>query len=433
MPGRVIRRGVTALRLLPLLVLYVAVCAVGQPGPEPVRDEAFLLGYVRDYLLAGAYLDPGAVDDRANFLWHGHGLPLVLTPLVALGLPLGALRFTGPLLLWGALLAFHALMRPRLQARRALVATYALGLYGPFATVLVAVHKEPLAILATVLALLGLARGLADEGRWWHLAGAGVALGALTMVRLEYGWVLMAVLGTALVWWVARRTSPVPRRLAAVCALALVLCLPWLVHTYAITGQVAYWGTSGGLSLYWMSPSTPEATGTWHRPEAVAGEPDLRPHRALFASLPTAPVARDLALREAAVAKIRADPLTYARNLAANTSRLFFLWPMEPPRRAPVVAGAVVFNGALLLGVAWAGPRLWRRRGALPPETLPFALFAALGVAVHLPPSAQPRMLLPLVPVVAWLVTLAAEPSRPGLPASPRAPSRSRTAALDPA
>ena len=407
----------TALRLLPLLVLYVGVCALGQPGPDPVRDEAFLLSYVHEYVLAGAYLDPGAVADRALFLWHGHGLPLVLTPLVALELPLGALRFTGPLALWAALLAFHALLRLRLGPRPALAATYALGLYAPFATVLVAVHKEPLAILAVVLALLGLARGLGDEGRWWHLAGAGGALGALTMVRLEYGWVLMALLGVALVWWAAKRAAPAPRRLAATCALALVLCLPWLAHTHAITGHVAYWATSGGLSLYWMSPTTPGATGTWHRPEAVAGQPALRAHRPLFASLPADPVARDLALRDAAVANIRAEPLTYARNVAANASRLFFLWPMEPARRAPVVAGAVVFNGALLLGVAWAGRRLWRRRGALPPETLPFALFAALGIAVHLPPSAQPRMLLPLVPVLAWLIVLAARRGVPSLSA----------------
>jgi len=424
---------VTALRLLPLLLLYLAVCAVGQPGPEPVRDEAFLLGYVRDYVLAGAYLDPGAVADRAMFLWHGHGLPLVLTPLVALGLPLGALRFTGPLLLWGALLAFHALVRPRLSPRRALVATYALGLYAPFATVLVAVQKEPLAILAVVLALLGLARGLGERGRWWHLAGAGGALGALIMVRLEYGWVVLALLGAALVWWVAWRATPVPRRLAAACALALALCLPWLAHTHAITDRVAYWGTSAGLSLYWMSPTTSGATGTWHRPEAVAVDPALRAHRSLFASLPADPVARDLALRETAVANIAADPPAYARNLAANASRLFFLWPMEPPRSAPVVAAAVAFNGALLLGVAWAGRRLWRRRGALPPETLPFVLFAALGLGVHLPPSAQPRMLLPLVPVLAWLIVLAAQPCEPGRPAAPRGRPRPRTVALDPA
>ncbi|HEV2753303.1 MAG TPA: hypothetical protein VGV36_05645, partial [Solirubrobacteraceae bacterium] len=166
-----------------------------------------------------------------------------------------------------------------------------------------------------------------------------------------------------------------------------------------------------------------------------------RAHRSLFASLPADPVARDLALREAAVANIRDDPPAYARNLAANASRLFFLWPMEPPRRALVVAGAVVFNGALLAGAVWAGRRLWRRRGVLPPETLSFALFAALGLGVHLPPSAQPRMLLPLVPVLGWLIAVAAVTSRPaattgeqaGPPPSSGFPAqRSRTATLDP-
>lgn len=72
----------------------------------------------------------------------------------------------------------------------------------------------------------------------------------------------------------------------------------------------------------------------------------------------------------------------------------------------------LIVNGLLLAAAAWAALRLWRRRDTVPPEAAPFALFALLGIAVHLPPSASPRMLLPLVPLLVWLIAEASAPAR---------------------
>jgi 4-amino-4-deoxy-L-arabinose transferase-like glycosyltransferase len=238
------------------------------------------------------------------------------------------------------------------------------------------------------------------------LAGAGLALAALTMVRLEYGWVVVALLVLAALNWAARRRSVSARRLVAVAAVAFAGCLPWLAYTYHLTGKPLYWGTSAGLSLFWMSPTLPGETGQWHAPAKVARTPRLSAYAPLFRELEALhPVESDRRLRALALENVRARPLEYARNLAANASRLVFSIPMRPRLPAFGVGVYVLFNSLLLAGVARAAAVLWRARRDLPPEVGPIALFAVLAIAVHLPPSASTRMFLPVVPALLWLVT----------------------------
>jgi hypothetical protein len=392
---------------LPLLALYVAVCALAQPGPHPVRDEPDLLAAAAR-LLDGHLVPSGAVTTPRAYLWHGPGIVALLAPFVALGLPLTAMRFIEPLLMVAAALLFHRVLRVRLRPGPALAWTYAFGLYVPFFSVVPQVHKEPLAVLLVVAGILALTRALSG-GRWPSVAAAGLALAALTMVRLEYGWVSVALLACGAAGWAAHRRSVRARRLVAIAAVAVAGCVPWLACTYHLTGKPLYWGTSSGLSLFWMSPTVPGETGQWHEPSQVSWDPALARYRPFFRELQTLdPVESDSRLRERALANIRARPGDYARNLAANAARLLFSAPMRPGLPPLGVAVYALFNSLLMAAAGWAAVILWRRRRAVPPETVPIALFAAIAIAAHLPPSASPRMLLPIVPALLWLVAHAA-------------------------
>ncbi|MDP9384828.1 MAG: hypothetical protein M3P50_06295 [Actinomycetota bacterium] len=390
---------VDLLRLSPLLLGYLVFCAVAQPGPFPVRDEFDLLAAAHR-ILDGTLTDPETRNPRA-FLWHGPGLPALLAPLVALGVPLEGIRFTGPILLGVATLLFHRLLRRRLAPRPALAWTYAFGLYAPFYAGLRAIHKEPLAVLLIVAAMLATASGL-RTGRRRDLVGAGLALGGLALVRLEYGWVLVALLAAAAAGLLFARSRPTARRLVIVAATGVALCVPWLAHTWDLTGRPLYWSSSSGLSVYWMSPTGRGENGQWHGPFSVRRTPELAAYRPLFDRVGRlTPLEQDDEFRRLATENIRREPLLYLRNVAANTSRLFFFAPMNTPRSPVAIAGCAIFNGALLIGVAWALLAM-RRRRSWPPEAAAFGLFAALGIGVHLLASAQPRMLTPLVPVLLW-------------------------------
>jgi hypothetical protein len=391
-----------SLYLLPLLALYALVAAVAQPGPTPVGDEAPLLRF-SDRILHGHYAVPGTMDS-ISYLWHGPGTPLLLTPFVALDLPLVAVRFVGPILLFAAALVFYRLLRTRLTPRGALIGTCAFGLYVPFYEGLPSLHKEPLAVLLVTAGLLWTSRLLVG-GRRRHMILAGLALGGLAMVRLEYGWLALALLAVSALWWGLAADRTPARRMMCVCVVALATCVPWLVYTYGVTGHALYWGNSGGSSLYWMSPTGGAETGQWHAVHTVFQDPALSRYRVLFAGLQRlTPLQRDQTLRRFALDNIRARPGQYVRNLAANVARLWFFEPFRPRPPAGVVITYLVANSLLLVAVAGAAVMLIRRRGRLPRETLPFAAFATGALFVHVVTSAEPRMALPAVPALLWLV-----------------------------
>jgi len=106
-------------------------------------------------------------------------------------------------------------------------------------------------------------------------------VGALAVTRLEYGWVIAALLVAAGAATVARPGAGYGR-LVAVCSVAALACLPWLAYTYALTGRSFYWGNAGSLSLYWMSAPTPDQLGQWHSWRHTLTQPALGAYRPVF-------------------------------------------------------------------------------------------------------------------------------------------------------
>jgi 4-amino-4-deoxy-L-arabinose transferase-like glycosyltransferase len=395
-----------ALALAPMLVFLVL---VAYAFPDRQDDEAGYLELARN-LTHGHYVSgrPDALldaDPSYPDLWFGPGLPLVLVLPVALGLPLGLTRLVGPLALFAALLVFFHLVGRYTSRRAALVATWALALYLPFYSVLPNLHSEPPAVLFAVVGLYATARLLDEPGRGWVALG-GAALAGLAITRVDYGWVLTFLLAAAAVWWLRSRTAPA-RRLAAMCALGLLLCVPWLAYTSAKTGRALQWGNSGSLSLYWMSSPYDGDLGDWQQANVVFTDPNLAPHRPFFASLRGHALPQQNArLERRALSNIARHPAKYAKNVLANVSRMFFDAPYS---YSPQRLGALFFAvpNALLLGLLLvAGGLAVYARAALPRAALPFALFAAASLVLHALLAAYPRMLLPIVPAIAWLAAV---------------------------
>ena len=117
-------------------------------------------------------------------------------------------------------------------------------------------------------------------------------------------------------------------------------------------------------------------------------------------------------------------PGRYAGNVAANASRMLFNVPYSS-RGFETRSLAFVVPGLVLVGLSRFRPRATlRASGALVPETVPFGLFAGVAFAVHLPISAYTRMLIPIMPLLVWLITYAARRSRSGSGASGRCLAR---------
>lgn len=388
--------------LLPLLALLVLVAVF---FPERQDDEAGYLELARN-LQHGRYATgrPDALldaDPAYPDLWFGPGLPLALVGAVSAGLPLALVRLTGPLFLFAALLVFFQLMRRYLRPQAALAATWALGLYLPFYTVLPNLHSEPLAVLLVVVALYATARLTEDGGHRWLALGA-VALAGVALTRVAYGWVLTVALAVLAVWWVASR-SRTARRLAAMYALALALCVPWLAYTSAETGRILQWGSSGSLSLYWMSSPYERDLGDWQQANAVFSDPNLAAHRPFFESLRGLTLSQQNArLERRALENIAQHPGKYLENVAANVSRMLFDAPYSFSRPRLSALYFALPNALLLAAALLAAVVALRVRSALPKAAAPFAIFALAAFGLHALVAAYPRMLMPIVPVVVW-------------------------------
>jgi 4-amino-4-deoxy-L-arabinose transferase-like glycosyltransferase len=381
------------------------------PGGEGWSgDEGVYLGLARN-IVQGHYRD-GSGQGPLNMcfpgwktpdLWYGPGFPAFLSPLVAVHLPVSSIRVVGPLLLLASVLLFYRLLLFTARERWALGGALALGLYVPFYRYLPFLHSEFLALLFVVLAMLALTR-VAREGTKGASLAAAAALAALALTRVAFGWVVSVLVLFWLVRWLVGR-RPLARRMLLVHVGALALCLPWLAYTQSVTGRPFLWGTSGGLSLYWMS--SPEAVdrGDWHCASDVFAEGWLEPHRAFFvAHANDSPIAQDRALERAALHNIVHHPAKYAENLAANASRILFNAPYSRRplglRVIPFLVPGVILVALLAYCVLW----LRRHRRRLPPEAPAFIAFAVVAFLVHLPVSAYVRMLIPIVPPLLWLI-----------------------------
>jgi len=395
------------LLLVPLLAIYVAAWAVFPARPD---DEASYVS-LAERITTGSYVtgDDGALLDSAPQspdLWFGPGLPALLAPLAAVDAPLWAMRLTGPLLLFGAVLLFFVLARSRWGLRVGVLAAYALGLYLPFLGLLSNLHSEVLAVFFVCASMLCLSRHV-PSGRLAWLVPASAALAGLALTRVAYGWVLTAALVTFGIAWLFNR-SPSMARAAAAVALALALLLPWLAYTYTKTDRVFVWGNSGSLSLYWMASPYDGDLGDWHQAHLVFSDPALEPHRAFFEGLRGLSLAHQNAeIEREALRNIVEHPSKYAENVLANVSRILFNAPYS---RTPMQANDVFYvlpNALLVVAVALALAILVTRRQALPPETGPFAVIATVAFGLHALVASYPRMLAPIVPFIVWMVTLA--------------------------
>ncbi len=388
--------------LLPLLGLYVLFTYLAPEALAPVQDERNYLR-IADNLAHGDYATESS-DNPAHYVWHGPGLPLLVAPLVALDLPVALVRLVGALILFAAIVVFRRWLELYCRSPTALAGAYALGIYWPFLTFLPHLHSDVLAVLLIVAACYLAARYL-RSGDKLQLLGAGAALGWLALTRLEFGWPVIAALVASLVWWSVRRRRPEPLRLAAVCAIAVAICVPWLAYTQSVSDRLLYWSNAGGLSLYWTASPYSDELGDWHDPGDVFEEPRLARHRPFFAQLERLPpLERDRRLQEVAVERIQERSPLYVRNVALNAARLWFGVPHTGKSIEPEKLFFIIPNGLILLALAFSLTRLWRARRSLPPEVTAFSVFGSAYLALHCLVAAEARLLAPFIPIAVWLV-----------------------------
>lgn len=387
------------LALLGLFAFY-ALVAVAK-GPVVLSDEG---GYVQ-YATALFRGDYFAATEPGQFMHWGPGLPLLLGPFVELGVPLELSRLVlSSVVLTVSVGLFGQALVPDLGQRLATLCAALLALYWPAWVTLGAVCSEPATQLMLVAALGAWLASRRSQSLIWA-AIAGLALGFATLIRVEFGYIILAGLLISSGLQVARR-DPASKRSLVATVVALAVCSPWLVYTYSESGKVLYWGTSGGENLYWTAASSSPFEGDWKQPEAALRDHDYRPFWPKFKEwLRLDPVSRDSAFQSAARLAIEQDPGRFVLNSAKAVARTIWNVPysFEPltPRKLVAKLFYGVPNTLLVLLVAWAAALLTHRRKWRFVAVAP-VFVAATNLGLHLPLAALPRHLIPIAPVWIW-------------------------------
>jgi hypothetical protein len=396
--------------LLPLPALYAAVVFAGA-NPGLAGDQAGFVENARSLLYGPA---PETADRR---LWWGPGYPLALTPFVALGLPWIAAKLMNAGLLFGAILYFRATLARYLGASIATLTAALLGVYPPFMRELPFLVSESLTVFVMAGFMYHFSQSYAMGIRTRsHMFAAAAFLAYLALTKVFFGYVIAASLLLAAGAYILARRRPL-RRALAISALALLFCAPYLAYTYSLTGKPFYWGTSGGMSLYFMSTPYANEFGSWFSADDVQTRPELARHREFFASIEGLTGAqRDDAFKRQAIENIRRHPRKYLANIAANIGRLLFSYPFSfGPHSMSTFFYLVPNMFLVVLAVLSLPPALLRPR-EIPFEIWALVVFALIAFCGSSLLSAYDRQFRPLAPALfLWLAFIAARVVRIGL------------------
>lgn len=320
---------------------------------------------------AGHWLESGNLfphDDISNGpLW-----PLMLAGLIRAGVSEPLLEVISVLMLSLAAMFLLSVLARYARLPLAMLLAMILPLYPPLLLLLAgSVMTEIPVLLLSCLVLLIVHRLVDSAGRSVLATGLlALIFGALALIKPIFGYVLPVMLVLSLIGVLVfrRESRRVLVRLAFACLAGLLLCIPWLNHTYQLTGKQFVWATEAGTHLYFMSIGGEDVWGSWVSDQKVPDNEFLLENGyadVLLAAQAMSGPERNEYLSALAIERIKADPGTYLTNVVANIGRVLFNYPYSFRAQSLFTYGFLLPNMALYLTLAVTFlllPWTWRQQ-----------------------------------------------------------------------
>lgn len=310
------------LKLLPFLLLYLAICIVFNHA-KPVNDEIRYLFFANN-ILHGFYSPP---YPKIN-LWNGPGYPLLIAPFILLKSPLLVLHMLNAFLLYFSLIIVYQTISVYSSTKNALLFSFLLGLYFPEYVLLPGAYTEIFTwFLISIICFLFIKylRTQAKSHKLLLLTSFFIAY--LVMTKLIFFYVVVAMLFASLLIFILPAFKRVARKPVRVFLLSFAFCIPYLSYTYCLTGKIFYLSNAASMSLYTMSSPFPNELGDWFDARELKANPN---HKILIDSVEKLqPLMQDAAIRAKAFQNIKDYPQKYASNWLANVGRLMFDFPFS--------------------------------------------------------------------------------------------------------
>lgn len=397
-----------AIKFIPLLVLYIIIVLVFSNDSQQ-GDEGRYIGYA--YNLLNGFYSPHGVDIN---LWNGPGYPIILVPFFGFHIPPIFAKLLNAVFLFLAVIYFYFTLSLFVRERVAIIFAYLFGLYFPMFPNLPLLLTEIFAVFLSCGFIFHFCKWSRGIQRRSNLVASAVFLGYLALTKVFFGFVILA----GMVIFLLLSLIKLRRNLPNACLLgrqgsrvflsalpvylgAFLVCIPYLIYTYALTGKTFYWGNAGGMSLYWTSTLDDNEFGETYISEWVLIQTDFPSHKEFLSKIVTLPLIRqDEELKKQALKNIRSNPKKYVINCMSNMGRMWFSFPYSYTKQKLSTFFYIIPNMFLLVLLIFCLYPYFARLSLGPPELHSLVLFGAITFFGSSLLGAYPRQLFPIVPVI---------------------------------
>lgn len=377
-----------------LLSFYLLICVFSAHRPLE-NDECRYLSYATN--LTEGYYTPA----ETKMLWNGPGYPVFVSVFVLLKLPIVAAKYCNAFFLFFSVLFLYRTLCFYTPPAKAWICAVLFGLYPPLLPELPRLLTEPLTVFLISGFLYFLVKSFREKN-FAALCIAGVFGGYLILTKVIFAYVVLAALISALMMGLWKHEYMKAAFIYLVC---LVVCLPYLIYTYSLTGKFFYWGNSGGSVLYCMTNPSPNEWGVWVSEKDVYEDDRYAHHRPFFDTLKGKDyVEQDRLYKEEAIENLRRYPVRYAYNWISNCGRLWMNYPYAFKEQRPHTLFYMFPNSLLLAALIFSLFPLVKAMRRLPAEIVLvsfFSLFFLLGSSLLYCCS---RYLVSIVPALLLLI-----------------------------
>jgi 4-amino-4-deoxy-L-arabinose transferase-like glycosyltransferase len=412
------------LQFAPFLVLYILYIVINA-SPESFGDEPRYLSYA-NHLIHGYYSPQYPYIDLGN----GPGYPLILTPFVALNLPVIYAKLLNGVCYYLSVVFLYKALREIVSLRFAFIFSVLWAVYpNTFEQMYRALPEVFASTLIPPFIFCIIKAFKADNFKKAqnYLISAGVLFGYLVLTKPVFGYVLSLILIVALILWFVSKKKLNNKKLSIILIISFLTTVPYLIYTYNLTGKMFYWSSFGGNNLYWMStPYEGEYGNYYHFPFAssqdrIPGsekiiklhhqkdfEELLKNSEVRKANIINGEIQQDLSngiaqddlLKKIAIENIKSHPLKFLQNCFSNVGRMLFNYPASYVLQKPSTLLRLPFNGILLVFVLFSLiPTFINWKKVF--YSLRFLLiFAIVYFGGSLLGSAGPRMFTVIVPIL---------------------------------
>jgi hypothetical protein len=405
------------LMLLPFLVIYIFL-AIVLPTHLRIGDELRYLWYAGN-LIKGFY-SPAPPD---ILLWNGPGYPLVISPFVAMHLPIISITILNAVFMYISVVLLFLVLNKFVSFKRSLFFTLFWATYINLYVYLIFVLSEAITALLITMLLFFVVRTFETTLKRYVII-SGLILGYLVLTKIIFAYVILLFLAGMLIIWLLNPKNINYKKGMIIILVAFATTIPYQVYTYHLTGRFFYWGNSGGQQLYWMTSPFHTEYGDWMTPflnfkndhlGRIANNDSLLKARhqtdinEIYRSSKKnvfVGVAQDDAFKKLAIRNILQHPIKYFLNCISNSGRMIFGFPFSYKSESPISLVTIPWNAFLMTFIllcSFHTIRNWKK--------LMFSLrFLLVLVMIYLfgstLVSAYPRMFNVIVPIILFWIAL---------------------------